>query len=93
MLINQSDNHIFSKKILNQIKESKATLSQIPGILTIEGLYDCKAFFFIITDFKKGGDLYYHLKRFDRFSEQHTFCIVKPIIKTVLELHKTGRIV
>lgn len=93
MLTNQSRYQDLSTGILNKMKASKAALCKIPGQLTIEGLYDSKAFVFLITDYKKGGDLFFHLKRFDRFSEEHTYCIIKPIIKTIIEFHKCGKII
>jgi serine/threonine protein kinase len=60
--------------------------------LQIEGLYDSVPFFFILTDYKPGGDLFHQLRRFDKFSEYQVYHIAKSIINSVVQYHKLNKI-
>lgn len=90
-LLTDHKNLTILEDMLEKLKDTNEAKPE--SLISIEGLYDSKPFFFLVTDFKKGGDLLYQLRRFEKFSEESAYHIIKPIVESMCSYHASGKII
>lgn len=61
-----------------------------PNIIKLLEIYDWRNYYYLITEYCDGGDLFDHLHKNHRFSEKSAAMIMKQLLSPVVYMHKKG---
>ncbi len=84
--------HVIAKNQVTHTKDEKSVLQKIkhPFIVNLHFAFQTPDKLYLILDYVNGGELFFHLKKNGKFSEERVKFYAAEIASALLHLHRHG---